>query len=44
MIISGSKQVKLFWSYESGVEFINKKENIPEKKVKGKPNKKLLAP
>jgi len=44
MVISGSEQLKVFWCYDSGVEYINKIEGNKELKSRKKANKKILNP
>lgn len=44
MVISGSEQLKVFWSYDSGVEYINKLEGNKESKSRKKANKRILNP
>lgn len=42
MVISGNEQIKLFWCYDSGIEYINKLENKKESKQRKKSNKRIL--
>lgn len=44
MVISGSEQLKVFWSFESGVEYIKKLEGNKERKSRKKVNKQILDP
>ena len=44
VVISGKGQLKSFWCYDSGVEYINKLENKKESKVRSKTNKNILQP
>ena len=44
MVISGSEQLKVFWSFDSGVEYIKKIEGNKEKKSRKKANKEILDP
>jgi hypothetical protein len=44
MVISGSEQLKIFWSFDSGVEYINKLGGNKEKKSRKKVNKQILDP
>lgn len=44
MVISGNEQLKLFWCYDSGVEYIKKLEGNKESKSRKKANKTILNP
>ena len=44
IVINGKGQLKSFWCYDSGVEYINKLENKKESKVRKKINKNILQP
>ena len=44
VVISGKGQLKSFWCYDSGVEYINKLENKKETKARKKANKSILQP
>lgn len=43
MVISGKEQLTICWSYESGVEYINKLEGKKEVKYRKKVNKQILG-
>lgn len=42
MVISGNEQLKVFWAFESGVEYIKKLEGNKQPKSRKKANKEIL--